>query len=104
MKRKVPLLLLVIVVSLFVWMFLGINIQNGEVKIVDTKEEYTATLVIAIILLFACLVIWPLLAYLEMKLLSFLFKKFKSKMTIDDEDEQYRPLQQIDLSEMQNFV
>ena len=107
MNTKHLLLLVVIFASPSVWMVLGIqrliNTPNGEV---DTKEENIAVSVLRITLIFFpfSFIIWPVMAYLEMQLLSFLFEKFKSRMTIDDEDDQYRPLQQIDLSEMEDLV
>ena len=80
-----------------------INTPNGEV---DTKEENIAVSVLRITLIFFpfSFIIWPVMAYLEMQLLSFLFEKFKSRMTIDDEDDQYHPFQQIDQSDIEDFV
>ena len=44
-----------------------------------------------------------MMQYLELQLLSFLFQKNKSRMTIDHEDEIYRPVQQMDPSQMENI-
>ena len=89
MNMKYPWLFDVIMVLLSVWIILGSQcLQNGEV---DEKEKNTAGSVIAIIII--SIIIWPVIAYLEMQFSSFLFKKIKSRMTIDDENDQYRPLQ-----------
>ena len=105
-NRKNLWLRFVILVSLLVWNILEMtNTQNGED---DAKKEKTAVPEILfelfnVIIIFACsFIILPVMAYLEMQLLSFFFEKFKSRMTIDDEDDQYLPLQQI--NDMEDFV
>ena len=106
MNRKNLWLRFVILVSLLVWNILEMtNTQNGED---EAKKEKTAVPEILfelfnVIIIFACsFIILPVMAYLEMQLLSFCFEKFKSRMTIDDEDDQYLPLQQI--NDMEDFV
>ena len=53
---------------------------------------------------FCSLIMNPMIAYLEKQLLSFMFKKLKSRITIDDKNDPYRPVKHIDLCEMKDLV
>ena len=102
MNSYFPWLWVLIISSLVLWITCGQCLIYSENVAVFTKEEKTVGLLFVISLF--VIIIWvgsftisPVMAYLEMQLLSFSFKKFKSRMTIDEEDDQYRSLQQTEI-------
>ena len=95
-NKKIQWLIDFIVALIAIWIFIE-NVRNVEIDTLNGALEFA-------IVLFSYFIMILLMAYLEMQLLSFLFQKFKSNIRNDHEDDQYQPLQQIDLCEMEDFV